>query len=170
MRDRREIVAEKESSLQMTSMIDVVFLLLAFFVITYKTPELEGDFNIRMSANAQSSAPAEIDDLSPVVVKLSSDDKGNLRGILFGDSPQKDFKELRQSVYRHIVRNDVSFQEAFNGEVPEFNDSLEIELNCDKQLRYEYAVQAITAVTGYLNADDQIVKMVDKVKFSPLEK
>ena len=89
---------------------------------------------------------------------------------MFGESPQKDFKELRQSVYRHIIRNDVSFQEAFNGEVPEFDDSLEIELNCEKQLRYEYAVQAITAVTGYLNADDQIVKMVDKVKFSPLEK
>ena len=32
----------------MTSMIDIVFLLLVFFVMTFKIVELEGDFSVRM--------------------------------------------------------------------------------------------------------------------------
>ena len=63
----------------------------------------------------------------------------------------------------------MSFQESLAGGAnPTFRDDLEIELDCDPKLRYKYAMQAITAVTGYLNSDDQLVKMVDKVKFSPL--
>ena len=68
-----------------------------------------------------------------------------------------------------MIKNDLSFQEARGGAVPEFRDDLEVELDCDSNLRYEYAVEAITTVTGYLNVDDQVVKMVDKVKFSPLK-
>ncbi|MDB4394215.1 biopolymer transporter ExbD, partial [Rhodopirellula sp.] len=35
----------QKSGLNMTSMIDVVFLLLIFFVMTFKIVELEGDFS-----------------------------------------------------------------------------------------------------------------------------
>ena len=41
IRNRQE--AEKQE-LNMTSMIDIVFLLLVFFVMTFKIVELEGDF------------------------------------------------------------------------------------------------------------------------------
>ncbi|MBQ7028846.1 MAG: biopolymer transporter ExbD, partial [Thermoguttaceae bacterium] len=47
MSARRRTPKLEKVELQMTSMIDVVFLLLAFFVITYKTPDVEGDFAIR---------------------------------------------------------------------------------------------------------------------------
>ena len=152
----------------MTSMIDVVFLLLAFFVVTYKTPEIEGDFNIRMPIDAQSTSQPSLDDLSPVAIKLSSDARGELVGIRFGETPVADMKALRAAVYQYANQNSTSFQDAFNGAgQPEFRGDLEVELDCDPQLRYRYAMEAITAVTGYLNSNDQLVKMVEKVKFAP---
>ena len=152
----------------MTSMIDVVFLLLAFFVITYKTPEVEGDFNIRMPVDAQSNSIPDLDDLTPVVVKLTADARGELTGVRFGDAKVKDMATLRVMVFDYIKTGDLSFQDAVNSsESPDVRDDLEIELDCDPQLRYQYAMQAITAVTGYLNSEDQLVKLVEKVKFSP---
>ena len=40
-------------------------------------------------------------------------------------------------------------------------------MNCDPELRYRYVIDAITAVTGYVNEDNQIVKLIEKVKFTP---
>ena len=91
-RKRNLFVGTSETKLQMTSMIDVVFLLLAFFVVTYKTPEIEGDFNIRMPIDAQSTAQPSLDDLSPVTIKLSSDARGALVGIRFGETPIADMR------------------------------------------------------------------------------
>jgi biopolymer transport protein ExbD len=45
--DHREQV-----SLQMTPMIDIVFQLMVFFVFTFKIALPEGDFNVRMPAQA----------------------------------------------------------------------------------------------------------------------
>ncbi len=166
--ERKVFVGNRETKLQMTSMIDVVFLLLAFFVITYKTPEVEGDFNIRMPVDAQSQSTPQLDDLAPVTVALTSTSTGELSGIRFGEAKVKDMAALRAAVFQYVNMSEASYQEALaGGDVPEFRDDLEIELDCDSQLRYRYAIQAITAVTGYLNGDDQIVKMVDKVKFTP---
>ena len=168
MARRRELSNLQAADTNMTSMIDVVFLLLAFFVITYKTPEVEGDFNIRMPIDAQSTSQPSLDDLSPVTIKLSSDAKGALIGIRFGETPISDMKALRAAVYRYVNQNSTSFQDAYSGAgQPEFRDDLEVELDCDPQLHYRYAMEAITAVTGYLNSNDQIVKMVEKVKFAP---
>lgn len=168
MNKRRVAPKLKKTELQMTSMIDVVFLLLAFFVVTYKTPEVEGDFAIRMPVEAQSNQAPNFDELTPVVVRLTADSRGELSGIRFGDAALADMKALRSAVYRYINQNDVAFSDAFSGAgTPEFRGDLEVELDCDPGLRYRYAVQAITAVAGYLNSEGQIVKMVDKVKFAP---
>jgi biopolymer transport protein ExbD len=39
--------------LQMTPMIDIVFQLLVFFIMTFKIVSQEGDFNIKMPLAAQ---------------------------------------------------------------------------------------------------------------------
>jgi len=167
MTGRKTFVAKNEVKLQMTSMIDVVFLLLAFFVVTYKTPEVEGDFNIRMPVEAQSNQSPDLDELTPITVRLAADDDGKLSSVRFGDADVADMNALRGEVYRYVNQSELSYRDALAGGTPEFRDDLEIELDCDPQLRYRYAVEAITAVTGYLNSENQIVKMVDHVKFSP---
>ena len=53
----------EELKLNMTAMIDIVFQLLVFFVMTFKVVAMEGDFNIKMplaAADGQS-----VDDLLP---------------------------------------------------------------------------------------------------------
>ena len=45
-------------------------------------------------------------------------------------------------------------------------ESTEIELDCDYRLRFEYVINAITAVSGTIR-DGQIVKLIEKIKFAP---
>ena len=46
----------------------------------------------------------------------------------------------------------------------------EVELHCDYQLKYDYAMQALTAVSGYLTDDGQRVALVEKIRFAPRRK
>ena len=46
----------------------------------------------------------------------------------------------------------------------------EIEIDCDYQLRYLHAIDAVTAVSGYLDANGNVIKLIDKIKFSQPEK
>ena len=52
--------ANEEIKLAMTPMIDVVFQLLVFFIMTYKVTVMEGDYNIRMPSAA--AEPTMIDE------------------------------------------------------------------------------------------------------------
>ncbi len=160
----RDVQVKREPvKLQMTSMIDVVFLLLAFFVITFKTPEVEGDFNIRMPSNAPSTQMLDPDSPTPVQVKMIAGDFGELRSMEFGSKPLGiDMRNLRQAVFDYLQYDP-------NGvDAPDTN-SLEIELACDDTLKYRYVVEAITAVTGYINSENQMIKLVEKIKFAPPE-
>ena len=65
--------------LQMTAMIDVVFQLLIFFVMTFKIVLPEGDFNIRMPLAAESRPPSEPDETPTLNLRLRSNgDDGTL--------------------------------------------------------------------------------------------
>ena len=44
--------------------------------------------------------------------------------------------------------------------------STEIELDCDYNLRFEYTINAITAVSGEVR-NGEIVKLIEKIKFAP---
>ena len=50
MQIRNANKAGEKIELQMTPMIDIVFQLLVFFIMTFKIVSMEGDFNIRMPA------------------------------------------------------------------------------------------------------------------------
>jgi biopolymer transport protein ExbD len=45
--------------------------------------------------------------------------------------------------------------------------SAEVELDCDFALRYEHVIEAITAVSGTVGPDGQVIKLVEKIKFAP---
>ena len=67
----------EEIKMNMTSMIDIVFQLLVFFVMTFNPVEYEGDFSVKMPLD---SGPASdtIDLPTVISVKLASDPGGNL--------------------------------------------------------------------------------------------
>ncbi|MEO9931421.1 ExbD/TolR family protein [Rhodopirellula bahusiensis] len=148
------------TELNMTSMIDIVFLLLIFFVMTFKIVEMEGDFSIKMPLAGQGSSSLDTTEL-PLKLRLRSDAAGSLAGMELNDiqmgSDATSFDKLRANVIGLIGTSTPMEVEA--GEGPE------IEIDTDYNLRYEYVIRAITAVSGYKDGD-QVVKLIEKIKFA----
>ena len=129
-RKRRPLEKPK---INMTPMIDVVFLLLTFFVLTFKIIIPEGDFNVRMSPIGQVLAVPVASD--SVQVRLIANAHGSLSAIQLNGEDIENFDSLRQ----HVM--DISHAKPV----------LEIELLPDEQLCYEYVIQAFTAVSPICN-------------------
>jgi hypothetical protein len=157
--------------LQMTPMIDIVFQLLVFFIMTFKIVAAEGDFNIKMPIGAPREGLPDPNQLPPMKLKLRAfpDDyeRVDMRGKLAKmQLNQKGFDTGDWGALRGYIigvlgdeRGPMSIQ-----------DSAEVELDCDYNLRYEHVIDAITAVSGYRDDNDKIVKLVEKIKFSPPKK
>ena len=148
--------SEDKIELQMTPMIDIVFQLLVFFIMTFKIVTQEGDFNIKMPLAAASGAELDPTALD-MKLRLTANAAGDLTGIRLNESTFSQFDEL----HRHIIS-------LVGGDQPDsFRESAEIEIDADYQLRYEYVIEAITAVTGYRTPENEIVKLIEKIRFSP---
>jgi biopolymer transport protein ExbD len=154
--DHREVI-----KLEMTPMIDIVFQLLVFFVFTFKIVLPEGDFNIRMPATSasQSSQPSE----TPLMkVRLRAEGDGSLSRVQLGDlafTGQTPFYQL-QSHLRGLIDDSAG---------PGSSDQ-EVELDCDYGLKYRYTINALTAITGYVDENGQQHKLIEKVRFAPVTK
>ena len=148
--------------LQLTSMIDVIFLLLAFFVMTFKIVVPEGDFNIKMPQAAPSDGYPDPDAIQPIKIRLTSDLDGNLTNIYFEYIEKRplgpDFGKLRTEAMQ-LVNPDAGPSSS--------GDPLEVEIEADPQLHYKYAIDAMTAVTGYRDEDGQIITLIEQVRFIP---
>jgi len=131
----------------MTPMIDVVFLLLTFFVMTFKIIIPEGDFNVQMSAQGQ--APIVENNTDSVQVRLIANEEGLLSAIQLDGKDIGNFDLLRQRVSAISVTN----------------PDLEAVLFPDEHLRYEYVVRAITAVNGEIH-EGQIHTICKTIKFA----
>ena len=69
---------------QMAPMIDVVFQLLIFFMLTLNIVEPEGDFNVNMPIT-DSNTPAEDPNIFPdIKVRLVANEDGSLNTIRLG--------------------------------------------------------------------------------------
>jgi len=145
--------------LQMTPMIDIVFQLLVFFIFTFKIVLPEGDFNIRMPSakTSQSSTPSE----TPLLkVRLRATPEGDLARVQLGDVPfegEAPFYQLQTQI-RSLIDDEAG---------PGSTDQ-EVEIDADYDLKYRYAMHAITAITGYLDDNGQKHKLVERVRFAPL--
>lgn len=148
-------VQSRKMNLDMTAMIDVVFQLLAFFVMTFQIVAPEGDFNVHMPAR-ESGDPTPVALAPPLRVRLHADDSGQLARIELADRPLEGMDALRTRV-QQLVGQGVDF---------ESQSDLEVELECDYHLHYVHVIDAVTAVTGY-REDGRTVKLIEKIKFIP---
>jgi biopolymer transport protein ExbD len=148
---------KEEIQLQMTPMIDIVFQLLAFFIMSFKIVTQEGDFNIKMPLAAPRQGAIDEQLIPPIKVRLQSGSGGELTGIGMNQKTLSSFQQLHEEILG-LVGTDS----------PGAGEGAEVELDCDYNLRYEFVIEAITAVSGYRdNATGEIVKLVDKIKFAP---
>jgi biopolymer transport protein ExbD len=152
IRNREEAMG---TQLNMTSMIDIVFLLLIFFVMTFKIVELEGDFTVRMPLAGSDSVTMDPTDL-PLKLRMRADEQGSLASISLNEIDLgTDFDQLRANVVSLIGTSTPI----------EGDEGPEIEIDTDYNLRYEYVIAAITAVSGYKDGN-QVVKLIEKIKFA----
>jgi biopolymer transport protein ExbD len=138
-------------------MIDVVFLLLVFFILTFKIVAIEGDFNISTHTAYAAQAPAE-PSLLPMEVRLVSDTQGRLKEVLLNGrclSGEDPLSALRLEV--------MGILEAAH----DAQDAAEVQFESDYDLKYDHLIDAITAVSGYRDDDGNIIKLVGNIKFVP---
>lgn len=173
MSSREKRISDSAIEVPMTPMIDVVFMLLIFFLVTFEVVVPEGDFSVRMP-----QVPGETSDLDkttlPIVVHLKADDQGRLTRIGYGertlwsgtsDNPidaQSGFNNLRARIVDTVMKDGALD--------PVAASETEIELACDYNLKFAFVVEAMTSVTGYTTdkgADCEIHKLVEKVRLRP---
>ena len=95
---RRRATFDSKVSPDMTPMIDVVFQLLTFFMLTLKSVIPEGDFDIRMPLGAAAAAAPNDQLVPPIRVKMTAAADGRLAGMTMNGSPVRDFDDLRNKV------------------------------------------------------------------------
>ncbi len=148
--------------LQMTPMIDIVFQLLIFFIMTFKIVALEGDFNIKMPVPAprEGDPPRETPTMR---LRLMANDDGSLADIRVDEQKFAKIGDLRGYVIKLLGKD----------RGPEsLQQTQEVELVCDYHLDYQYVIEAITAITAIpgKKPGDGVIKLIEKIKFGQPQK
>jgi len=129
-------------NLQTTPMIDIVFQLLVFFIMTFKIVLPEGDFNIRMPLPA-SDAPAAPSELPTLNLRMVAAEDGDLQTLSLG---ARTFEGADRFAKLHgYIRGLID-----DSGGPGTADEQEVEINADYDLQYDYVMRAITALSGYI--------------------
>jgi len=171
---------DKRSEVPLTSMIDVVFMLLIYFLVTFQVPiKPEGAFDIYMPG-----CPGDGDSTAlTAAVRMKSDESGALTYLGYGETclwsgrattleeieptiadanaPPGGFVRLFQKVLAQVNPPDIGTGTGTD---------VEIILDCDDRLAYQFVIEAITRVRGRWITDEKgrpvIQHLADKVQFS----
>jgi biopolymer transport protein ExbD len=160
MRIRHGAKTLDKIELQMTPMIDIVFQLNIFFLFTFKIILPEGDFNIRMPSAAAARA-IEMSEALPMTLVMKAGPEGQLAdlrlaGRSFGNGPEA-FVGLHQQIRRAVA----------DAGGPSKASELEVEIDADYNLNYDYVMRAMTAITGYIDESGTPRELIKRVKFTP---
>lgn len=154
--------SDSEIKLNMTAMIDIVFQLLVFFIMTFKVTAMEADFNIRMPASSV-TPPTEIinDPPTTIFVNLRAGQERNIAGIDVDDGiNQKSFDGTDMYVE---LTNFIEMAITAEGD-PSSVEEMEVEFTIAESLKYRYTVKAIESVSGKIEGDT-VKTLIEKIKF-----
>jgi len=144
----------------MTPMIDCVFQLMIFFMLTLKIVAAEGNFDINMPiGQAQGQADPLAQDIK---VRMVADATGNLVSLQIGNRKLGNDDRAFATLNTEILR-------AIGGQPggPAAKDT-EVEIDADYNLHYANVIKAISACTGRFDErTQQIVRYIEKIKFTP---
>ena len=155
---RLEVSEPEEIKLNMTAMIDIVFQLLVFFIMTFKVVTMEGDFTVKMPMASQ-NASAELDVLPDIItVALRAGENGKINSIIVdGDETFAEADMYQKLTLLIALRLGAEAD-------PENETETEVEFDIDYGLKYSYTVKAIEAVSGKIE-NGVVQKLIKKVKF-----
>ncbi len=148
--------------IDMTPMIDAVFQLIIFFMLTLKIRTDEGNFDINMPIGAPAQASSQL--LVPdIKVRLIANRAGGLGRLELGR------RSLGNGDQAYAALNDSIL--GIVGKGGALNKEVEVEIDADYELHYQEVIKAITACTGRINpATKQPERFVEKIKFAPPRK
>jgi len=144
----------------MTPMIDCVFQLMIFFMLTLKIIAAEGNFDVNMPIGQSNNSEADVI-AQDIKVRLKADSNGNLVNLQIGSrnlgNDDRAFAQLNEEILRAIGGHPGG---------PLAKDT-EVELDADYNLHYKYIVQAISACTGRFDKRTKnVVRYIEKIKFA----
>ncbi|MDB5346225.1 MAG: Biopolymer transport protein ExbD/TolR [Schlesneria sp.] len=147
----------------MAPMINVIFLLLIFSMLSMKIVSPEANFNINLPVTAPSHAQSHAS-LPVIKVGLESDRDGNLTQLTLGGTnlgnDEAAFDRLNKELLLLIGRPGH----------PHTKD-IEVELDADYECQYQYVAKAISLCTGKSDPQTQQgARYVEKIKFAPPHK
>jgi biopolymer transport protein ExbD len=144
---------------QMTPLIDIVFQLLVFFILSFKVVNAEGDFSLKMPLGAKPD-PGMPPSCAPLKLRLIADQAGELMSVHLNqrEFPAEDWSLLQRHLLG-LLHTDSGPSIA--------RPELEVEIDCDYRLHYQHAMDGVTAVSGMRGEHGQIVPLIERVKLAP---
>lgn len=147
----------------MTPMIDIVFQLLVFFLVTFKVVAMEGDFKVKMPIASNNANIMQEVFPSILHVKIVSGENGNVSSVTV-DNGGDNAESYQDSNWPTSLTNYVSKVISGEGD-PSTADDTEVEFDINYGLRYTHTIQAIGSVSGVVQPDGSVKKLIEKIKF-----
>lgn len=144
----------------MTPMIDCVFQLMIFFMLTLKFVQAEGHFDVNLPLGREPGQSVSVD--QDLKVRLISDAQGNLASLQIGQ------RQLGNDD-RAFVRLNAEILRAIGGIPggPAAEDTV-VEIDADKTLHYGHVIKAVSACSGRFDErSQQVVHYIEKIRFAP---
>ncbi|MBT4865674.1 MAG: biopolymer transporter ExbD [Planctomycetaceae bacterium] len=144
----------------MTTMIDVVFLLLIFFMLTMRILPTEGEFQVNMPG--QPAAVVEQQELPPIEIRirLVANEDGSLNRLQLGQrnlgNDRRAFERLSHELYALI------------GQPQLLSENTAIKIDSDYNLDYEHLMNAVGAASGRLDPKTgRLIRYQTPIEFVP---
>jgi|GEM_PF-90341 len=172
MKFRNTYSQDDEIEVQMAPMIDVVFQLLIFFMLSLKIISPEGDFSINMPLGpAKATDNTEIQPVK-LILSMKADSNGVLREMRLGNTPfpipaAENPTQAEDAVFRSLngfIGNFMAKQEQGQSK------DIELEIRADYNLFSKYTLKAVDACSGKLmkteSGDIKPKYYIKNIKFS----
>ena len=145
-------------------MMNIVFLLLIFFILNLKIVAPERNYNVNLPNGSPSAAAAEHNNLTDIKVGIVSDRQGNLVQLTLGSknlgNDELAFERLNKEILQIIGRPGNPLTK-----------DIEVEIDADYETQHKYVVKAISKCTGSLDPRSKLVaRYIEKIKFAPPHK
>lgn len=150
----------KSGAESLTTMIDVVFLLLIFFLLTLRILAPEGEFSLTMPQEARAAAINSPPPPTEIRIRLLANEDGTLKELLLGrrnlGNDRRAFQRLNHELFRLV------------GPAAPLSDNLQIEIESDYHLNYEHVLAAVAACTARVDEETgRTIPYNGKIKFAP---
>ncbi len=156
MKIRNSIERDDKAKLNLTSAVDIVFLLLIFFLLTFRITANEGDFNVMMPRNGGGGIVDSFE--LPIQIRITANPDGSVSEIYYdGRLIGNEFSRLKKLILREAGAPGPEREKRVR--------ERRIVFDCERDLNYKEVIAAVTAVSGRRLKNGEIEKLFERIEF-----